>query len=304
MNGIILFFICLIPVNYGFCFQCSQFSGSTPCPKPGDGFAGRIPENRLPPDPGAVCSLVTSSSGEVYHQGTVPYSLCLSETYRNSMAQMIGRERLHHGALVYCCFNAGCNWNSSTATNNIQASKLLSGFASESLGENISLAETSLLWLCVLLILLVLALVILALFYRSKLALQNTDKDGLILENEGSRVSTIDESRLRGGFVEPGYRYESMRDQVPSAHGEYLETQRGRSEWRRDSLRSGPFEDEMSMLSQDEYLSSSSRIENNYVQFRPRLPPGPLVERRVSNPGVGATKPQGSSELLRLESIQ
>ena len=39
---------------------------------------------------------------------------------RNSMAQMIGRERLHHGALVYCCFNAGCNWNSSTATNNIQ----------------------------------------------------------------------------------------------------------------------------------------------------------------------------------------
>ena len=60
----------------------------------------------------------------------------------------------------------------------------------------------------------------------------------------------------------------------------------------------------MSMQSQDEFLSSSSRIENNYVQFRPRVPPGPLVDRRVSNPGVGATKPQGSSELLRLESIQ
>ena len=60
----------------------------------------------------------------------------------------------------------------------------------------------------------------------------------------------------------------------------------------------------MSIQSQDEYLSSSSRIENNYVQFRPRLPPGPLVDRRVSNPGVGATKPPGSSGLLRLESIQ
>ena len=71
-----------------------------------------------------------------------------------------------------------------------------------------------------------------------------------------------------------------------------------------DNLRSGPFEEEMSMQSQDEYLSSSSRIENNYVQFRPRVPPGPLMDRRVSNPGVGATKPQGSAELLRLESIQ
>jgi len=46
---------------------------------------------------------------------SLSYPVC-----RNSMAQMIGRERLHHGALVYCCFNAGCNWNSSTATNNIQ----------------------------------------------------------------------------------------------------------------------------------------------------------------------------------------
>lgn len=58
-----------------------------------------------------------------------------------------------------------------------------------------------------------------------------------MLKNQGSQVSIVDESRLRGGFVEPGYRYESMRDQVPGAHGEYLKSQRGRSEWGRDSLR-------------------------------------------------------------------
>ena len=90
------------------------------------------------------------------------------------MARMIGKERLHNGAVVSCCSNSGCNWNSTTAVQNIPFSRFRTGGSQEL----VSLAETSLLWIVLVLLLLVLALLILLLFYRSKLKLQ--EKQGTL----------------------------------------------------------------------------------------------------------------------------
>ena len=60
------------------------------------------------------------------------------------MARMIGRKRLHHGAVVSCCWNPGCNWNSTTAINNLPLSAFLVNSSSSSVKTDVSAA--SLMW--------------------------------------------------------------------------------------------------------------------------------------------------------------
>ena len=107
-----------------FCFQCSSISSTGRQCSPEDKFSDFIPagyDENLDSlvFKGTICSLVTSASGQIYHRGSLLLSKCSSAAYREHMAKMIGRKRIHYGAIVTCCSKSGCNWNYTTATKNL-----------------------------------------------------------------------------------------------------------------------------------------------------------------------------------------
>ena len=119
-----VFLVCLPCHALPFCFHCSSLASTGKQCQEGDKFSDHVPEGfdgKLDSlvFKGEICSLVTSASGAVYHRGSLMLDRCSSAEYRDHMAKMIGRQRIHHGAVVTCCSQSGCNRNLTTATLNL-----------------------------------------------------------------------------------------------------------------------------------------------------------------------------------------
>jgi len=213
-----------------FCFQCSSISSTGRQCGVEDKFKDLIPESydknldRLV-FKGTICSLVTSTSGAVYHRGSLLLSKCSSPAYREHMAKMIGRKRIDYGAIVTCCSQSGCNWNYTTATQNLSVDKF-AGTGAETSADIVSAGFAgSWPWLVLVLVLIVLALLILVVYFRSREQLEKQqEQEGIV----GSRFTTPrylredarareEPTRLRrrlseSDFVSNQMRYERMMD--------------------------------------------------------------------------------------------
>ena len=136
---LILFFPTM---SFAFCFQCSSLTSTGDKCLDGESYKEQIPENHETSIQdilfkGSICSLVTSATGVVYHRGSLLLSKCSSLAYKEHMAKMIGKKRMHYGAVVSCCSQSGCNWNFTTATQNLSVDKF-SGTASDQAADVVS----------------------------------------------------------------------------------------------------------------------------------------------------------------------
>ena len=231
LEKLLLLFI-LPSYSLPFCFQCSSLSSTGKQCDVGEKFSDLIPESY---DKnldslvfkGTICSLVTSATGAVYHRGSLLLNKCSSAAYRDHMAKMIGRQRIHYGAVVTCCSQSGCNWNYTTATQNLSVDKFTGTNSGTSADVVTAGVAGSWPWLVLVMVLIVLALLILVVYFRSREQLEKQQEQERFV---GSRFTTPrylrEDARAReeptrvrrrlseSDFVNNQMRYQRMMDQA------------------------------------------------------------------------------------------